>query len=164
MQLVAPAVNVVPQTAHSAIDVARWHTYGAEEAGLGEFVHFFTLAADVEGRTRVLLKTAEDRGAVLHFNTRQLPCFTQWKCQQPAQDGYVTGLEPGTNYPNVRSFEEQQGRVPTLSAGESRNFDLSLDVLSTAAAIAECEQAIRTLAGEKPPRVFERPQPGWSPV
>ncbi|HEY4310222.1 MAG TPA: aldose 1-epimerase family protein [Pirellulales bacterium] len=162
--LVAPAINVVPQTSHAATDVSCWHTYGVEEAGLGEFVHFFTLAADKDGRTQVLLKAAEDRGAVLSFNVNQLPCFTQWKCQQPAQDGYVTGLEPGTNYPNVRSFEEQQGRVPTLAPGALRNFDLSVEVFDTAAGIDATEQAIRKLAGDQAPRIFERPQPGWSPA
>ncbi|HVU86355.1 MAG TPA: aldose 1-epimerase family protein [Pirellulales bacterium] len=162
--LVAPAVNVVPQTSHSATDVARWNTYGPGEAGLGEFVHFFTLAADAEGRTNVLLKAADDRAAALHFNTRQLPCFTQWKLQQPGSDGYVTGLEPGTNYPNVRSFEEQQGRVPTLQPGASQSFDLAFDVLTTQEAVAAHAAAIEKLAGGKPPRVFERPQPGWSPA
>lgn len=162
--LVAPAVNVVPQTPHAGTDVARWHTYGPEEAGLGEFVHFFTMAADAEGRTQVLLKTAENCAAALHFNTQQLPCFTQWKCQQPAEDGYVTGLEPGTNFPNARSFEEQQGRVPKLEPGALRSFDLAFDILSTAEAIAAHEAAIEKLSAGKPPRVFERPQPGWSPA
>ena len=63
-----------------------------------------------------------------------------------------------------RSFEEQQGRVPKLEAGALRSFDLSLDILQTVDAVTACEQAIRKLAGEKPPRVFDRPQPGWSPA
>ena len=92
-----------------------------------------------------------------------MPCFTLWKCQQPAADGYVTGLEPGTNYPNERSFEERQGRTAALEPGASRVFELSVEVLSTAERVAAIEQEISAIAGEAPARVFERPQPGWSP-
>jgi len=161
--LVAPVAQLVPRDPHSATDVAGWNVYGPEQPGLAEFVHYFKLAAQPDGRTGVLLKIAEDRGAALRFNVNQLPCFTLWKCQQPAADGYVTGLEPGTNYPNERSFEERQGRTAALEPGASRVFELSVEVLSTAERVAAVEQEISAIAGEAPTRVFERPQPGWSP-
>jgi len=161
--LVAPAEVVVPQTPHSATDVARWHQYGAAQAGLGEFVHFFKLAAAPDGETGVLLRTAENRGVRLGFNQQQLPYFTQWKCQQPEADGYVTGLEPGTNYPNVRSFEELQGRVVPLAPGASQRFDLSVELLDSEVSVAACEKSLQALTGDKAAQVFDRPQPGWSP-
>ena len=161
--LAVPAVNVVPQTPHAGTDVARWHTYGPEEAGLGEFVHFFTLAADAEGHTQVLLKTASDRAAALHFNSRQLPCFTQWKCQQPAQTATSRGWSRGRIFRMcVRSKSSKD--ACRRSPGASRSFDLAFDVLSTAEAVAAHEAAIEKLSAGKPPRVFERPQPGWSPA
>ena len=39
----------------------------------------------------------------------ELPCFTLWKNTAAEADGYVTGLEPGTNFPNLRSFERFVG-------------------------------------------------------
>ena len=45
----------------------------------------------------------------IKFNKRQLPCFTLWKNRQAAVDGYVTGLEPATNYPNPKPFEKEKG-------------------------------------------------------
>lgn len=162
--LVAPATQVVPCTPHSATDAARYDVYGPAQPGLGEFVHFFQLASAADGKTGVLLKTGEDRGAVLRFNAHQLPCFTQWKCLQPAADGYVTGLEPGTNFPNVRSFEERQGRTVALAPGASRTFDLSVEVLATAERVSAVEREVRAIADDAKPRIFDRPQPGWSPV
>ena len=107
-RLVAPAVHVVPNNPHSATDVARWSEYDEPQSGLAEFVHFYKLAEKPDGHTSVLLRVADDRGVALRYDAKALPCFTQWKCLQPAEDGYVTGLEPGTNYPNGRSFEERR--------------------------------------------------------
>lgn len=162
-RLVAAAVNVVPNNPHSATDVARWSEYGEPQSGLAEFVHFYKLAENTDGQTAVLLRVADDRGVALRYDAQALPCFTQWKCLQPAADGYVTGLEPGTNFPNGRSFEERQERTVKLAGGESRRFALSAEVLSGPERVAAVEQEIATLAGTTPPRVFDRPQPGWSP-
>jgi galactose mutarotase-like enzyme len=161
--LVAPVVQLVPRDPHSATDVPHWNVYGPAQPGLAEFVHYFKLASKPDGRTAVLLRIDAHRGAALRFNVNQLPCFTLWKCQQPAADGYVTGLEPGTNYPNARSYEERQERTAKLAAGAARVFDLSVEVLTTADRVAAVEQEIRGIAGDAPPRIFDRPQPGWSP-
>ena len=40
-----------------------------------------------------------------------MPWFTQWKNTTSVADGYVTGIEPGTNFPNPRTYEGEQGRV-----------------------------------------------------
>ena len=56
------------------------------------------------------------------LSTEQLPFFTLWKNTAAENDGYVTGLEPGTNFPYNRRIERKAGRVPKLAAGESRHF------------------------------------------
>ena len=78
-----------------------------------------------------------------------------------AADGYVTGLEPGTNYPNPRSFEGQQKRFVKLTPGESVSFEVDLDILPDAAAVIAAEKAIAALQGDAKPQVFTAPQPGW---
>jgi len=40
------------------------------------------------------------------------------------EDGYVTGLEPGTGFPRNRSIERKFGRVPKLAPHESRSFTI----------------------------------------
>ena len=47
------------------------------------------------------------------------------------RDGYVTGLEPGTNYPNPRPFEKARGRVVTLPPGGRYVVETILEVLAT---------------------------------
>jgi hypothetical protein len=74
----------------------------------------------------------------------------------------VTGFEPGVNYPNVRSYEAQQGRIAKLKPGETRTFDLQFDIPGDAASVHTAEQSIAEIAAGAKPRIHERPQPGWS--
>jgi hypothetical protein len=108
-----------------------------------------------------LIGAGGQRGASLHFNTRQLPCFTLWKNTPPVEDGYVTGLEPGTNFPNPRSFEGERGRVVKLAAGESARFDLVMNYLSDATSVAAEEAAIAALQGSQEPVVHADPIAEW---
>ena len=66
----------------------------------------------------------------LRFPLAELPCFTLWKNTAAEADGYVTGLEPGTNFPNLRSFERTQGRLQTLAPGATRrmSFEVAIHV------------------------------------
>ncbi len=57
-------------------------------------------------------------------------------------DGYVTGLEPGTGFPNPRSFEEEKGRIVNLAAGESREFLLAIEGVKSAERINTLKQEI----------------------
>jgi hypothetical protein len=79
----------------------------------------------------VLLKNgAGDRGSTMAFSLAELPFFTQWKNTTAVEDGYVTGLEPATGFPNKRVVERKFGRVPKLKPGESRRFRIDFGVLS----------------------------------
>ena len=98
----------------------------------------------------------------LRFNKRQLPCFTLWKNPQAAADGYVTGLEPASNFPNTRSFEKEKGRVAVLAPGESRVFEITLEGHPDAAGVAAAEQAVANLEQGVTPQVLPQPDPEWS--
>lgn len=161
-RFVAPLQTVIPRTAHAAAGLATWDRYAPPVAGFQEQVYFLQLAADPTGRTQTLLKNAQGtRGVSIHVDTRQLPCYTLWKNTTAAPDGYVTGLEPGTNYPNPRTHEGQQGRTVKLAAGGKAVFELQLEVHPTAAAVAQAEAAIAALQAGVALRIFDQPQPGW---
>jgi len=52
-----------------------------------EEVFYMELYADAASRTRALLAAPDDAcGASVVYDVRQLPCFTQWKNPQMAQD------------------------------------------------------------------------------
>ncbi len=163
-QFVAPAKTVVPRDARAAEDVSTYGRYAGQQPGFREQVYFFELAGDGDGRTRTLLKNADSTlGASLHFNTSQLPCFTLWKNTTTTADGYVTGLEPGTNFPNPRSYEAAQDRVIKVPPRGQFAFDLGLTVYATSADVAAAEQQIAALSGDVEPHVYDGPQEGWSP-
>jgi hypothetical protein len=162
-KLVVAAKAVVPRDARAAEGIATWHTYPNEHAGFTEQVYFFELASDASGMTRAMLTNAHGTQAVsLRFSTKQLPYFTLWKNTPLATDGYVTGLEPGTNFPNPRSFEGHQGRVVKLPPGETAKFELELELHADANSVSAAEQEIARLQGGANPKVFETPQAGWT--
>lgn len=163
-RLVVPAAKIVPRDPRAAEGIASWDSYPAPQAGSTEQVYFCELSADGDGMTRVLLKNAHaTHGVSLRYSTRQLPCFTLWKNTQMPADGYVTGLEPGTNFPNPRSFEGEQGRVVKLAPGETAKFEVQLDVHADAGSLAAAEEQIAELDASAKPQVFETPQAGWTP-
>ena len=128
-------------------------TYAGPVAGYVEEAFFFELISDRKEQTQVLLRNADsDRGVSLSFSTKQLPCFTLWKNTQAEADGYVTGLEPGTNLPNLKTFEREQGRVISLQPGESYETSFELRVHDTAEGIAQTEKQIRALQTSHPRR------------
>jgi len=162
-KLVVPAAKVAPRDQSAVGNVPDWDTYAPPTPGIPEAVFFFELLGDPDGNTRALLRNAAgNQGVSVRFNKNQLPCFTQWKNRQMETDGYVTGLEPGINFPNVKSFEKQQGRVITMEPGASRTFELSLEVHPNAASVAEAEAVVAAIAGNTKPEVLGLPDPGWS--
>ena len=164
-RVVLPAARVAPRDAVAVGNVRDWDLYGPETPGAPEAVFFAELRADAAGQTRALLRgAAGTQGVSLKFNRRQLPCFTLWKNRMPAADGYVTGLEPGINFPNVKSFEKQQGRVAVLAPGESRLFELELEAHPDAAAVAAAERAVAELQAGAPPEILAAPDPVWSKI
>ena len=161
-KVVAPIKTIVPRNAHAASGIGNWSSYEAPQPGFEEQVYFFELLAGQDGATQALLKNAHGtEGALLKFNKKQLPCFTVWKNTTSLQDGYVTGIEPGTNFPNPRSYEGEQGRVVKLGARGSFSFDFELAYLSHANEVAANEAAIGRLQGDTKPQVFDEPQDGW---
>lgn len=128
--LLAKTKKVTPYDAVAAAGLDSWNVMGKETPGAAEECFFCDLAASSDGTTAVMLRSADRQKAVLYrFNKTQLPCFTLWKNPQCKADGYVVGLEPGTNYPNTKSMEEENGRVIHLKPGESRTFELTLEYL-----------------------------------
>ena len=56
---------------------------------------------------------SQDQGTSIAWSTAELPYLTIWKNTAAAEDGYVTGLEPGTDYPFNRKVERSTGRLPS---------------------------------------------------
>lgn len=161
-QVVVPAKTVVPRNERAASGIKTWDSYAAPEPNWEEMVYFLDLHGDDAGRTRTLLKNAHGtRGASLVYNTKELPHFSLWKNTTAEADGYVTGLEPGTNYPNPRSYEGKQGRVVKLGPAEKYSMSVGLEFHATAAEVDAAEEDVNKLRDGCEPKVFDKPQEGW---
>ena len=157
-----PFKTVVPRNSHAASGVKTWNNYQAAEPGYEEQVYLTDLHSDRQGRTRTLLKNAHGtQGVSLVYNTQQLPCFSLWKNTTSEADGCVTGLEPGTNYPNPRSHEGKQGRVVKLAGGGKTSFDLALEIHASAEEVQKAEKDVREITAGRKPTIHNEPQPGW---
>ena len=155
----------MPRDARAAAGLATWNVYADPLAGYAEEVYFLELLADANGWAPTLLRNAAGtRGVSVHVNTRQLPCYTLWKNTTSAADGYVTGLEPATNFPNPRTFEGRQGRVVKLAPGGRASFQLGLEIHHGADEVKQAEQAIAALQAAASPRLCTQPQTPWCVV
>jgi len=160
-ELVAAIEELAPRDAAAVADVPTWNRYVSPQGGRGEQVHFARLKPGADGMATALLVGPDARNAAsLSWRADTLPCFALWKNQGGLADGYVTGLEPGTNYPNPRSFEETQGRVVPLDPGASVRFDLAIEHFAAAAIDAERRRATGAVAPV--PAIHPQPKAGWS--
>ena len=104
--------------------------------GTGEDVVFVDLVADSNGRCTVGLNNDNVGIAVaLKFHKNQLPWFINW--QHFGKGEYVTGLEPATNPPIGQAKARADNELIFLEPGETRIFDLELEVLNNKEAINE---------------------------
>jgi hypothetical protein len=162
-KVVVPVIKVAPHNDVAVGNLPDWDTYGPETPGAPEACFFYDLAADAEGFTEVLLHNAAgSQGVSVQFNKKQLPCFTQWKNRQAALDGYVTGLEPATNFPNVKTFERSKGRVIVLAPGASRTFQVTVEGHPDAGSVGRAKAAVEKLQQGVTRQVLPKPNPEWS--
>jgi hypothetical protein len=161
-RVVAPVKTLVPRTPHAASGIKQWDSYAAPQPGFEEMVYFFELNADGDGTTRTMIKNAHStRGVSLVFNKQQLPWFTLWKDTAGQPDGYVTGLEPGTNFPNPRTFETAKERVIKLAPGQKQEFDVTVEVHGSPAEVSSAEAAVAKIQAGRQPKIFDQPQVDW---
>jgi Domain of unknown function (DUF4432) len=143
----APAKTVVPRNARAVEGLDGFELYQAPEPGFAEQVYLFELiGAKENGRTLAMLRDRSgEKAVVLRFDRSQLPAFTLWKNTGGLKSGYVSGLEPGTNYPNPKPFERERGRVVTLPPGEVYVAETTLEILTRRSEVAAVAAEIAAL-------------------
>ncbi|MFP4204264.1 MAG: aldose 1-epimerase family protein [Opitutales bacterium] len=158
-RMVAPFKEVAPRDPRSTEDIETFDQYGPPEAGFVEQAYLFELVGKRGSRETLsmLRNAAGNQAAVLRYSLKDFPCFTLWKNTAGKSDGYVTGLEPSTNFPNSRPFEREKGRVITLNGGESRSTKLTIESLGTKKAVQSAETEIKKLQNTVKPKVHPQP-------
>jgi Domain of unknown function (DUF4432) len=164
-RVVVPIREVSPISARAAEGIDTLETYAGPVPGFAEQVYCYEPLGDAAGRTLAMLYNhTADRACVLRFNRQELPCFTVWKNTAAFEDGYVTGLEPATNFPNFKTFERQQGRVVQLPAGGHWETTWSIEIHDTAAAVSGILAEIVSVQSQAKAIIHRTPNPKFSAV
>lgn len=105
-------------------------------SGNGEDAVFIDITPDSSGQcTCGLYNPQIGLALALRFQKKQLPWLTNW--QHWGKGEYVTGLEPGTNPPIGQASAREQNTLIELEPGESRIYDLEIEVFDNEVKISE---------------------------
>jgi hypothetical protein len=154
----APVQRVAPMNAHAAKSVSSYGRYEGPTPGWIEQVYCAWPLADAKDRTLVMIRNREqDKGASLAYSIKELPYLTLWKNTAAEKDGYVTGIEPGTNFPFPRRAERKAGRVPKLAGGASHAVRIDVRVHVGKDAVKQAADRIAAIQGDRKALIDEMP-------
>jgi Domain of unknown function (DUF4432) len=157
-RLVAAVKEARPFNAHAARGLSEYGEYAAPTKGFIEQVYGLALFADQQQHTTVMLRNAAgDKAVTMTWNVAQLPYLTLWKNTNAVEEGYVTGLEPGSGFPANRSIERKAGRVPKLGPGETRSFALDVGIQKGLADVDRAAKAITKLQAGRQTQINSQP-------
>ena len=155
----APVSRVIPFNDHAAKSVKDDAAYAGPKTGFVEQVYCLHPLADAAGHTLIALANkARDRAVSMAFAVKELPCVTLWKNTASEGEGYVTGLEPGTNFPNNRRIERKLGRVPKLAPGASYSATIDYAIHIGTAQVKRVADRISAIKGKQKPVIARQPE------
>jgi hypothetical protein len=159
-RFIAPARQVTPINDHAASDLDNYNVYRGPTPGFAEQVYCLQLWGDTNNQTKVMLQNAAgDKAVSMAFSTEQMPYFTLWKNPVALEDGYVTGLEPGTGFPRNRSIERKFGRVPELAPHQYRSFAIDFAVHIGSEQVTAIAKEIRRIQADRKTQINAEPLP-----
>ena len=161
-KVVAAFREMAPHTGHAAKALDTWDTYRGPTAGFPEEVYNFRPVAGLDGQSAALLHNAmRNIGLVVRWRPEELPCFMVWKNTVARADGYVTGLEPSTNYPYFKGHERRQGRVVTLPPNGKWSATVTLEMYDERPAVDKAIAEIAAIQASVKPTIHQTPI--WGP-
>lgn len=115
-----PSEKVAPRNEDAAQGMADRLKMERPQAGFAEQCFFYTL----EGTPTVsIYNPAIGKGLEMTYDTKELPCFTEWKMMGEYE--YVLGLEPGNCTPEGRAAVREAGNLQFLAPGQEQTFHLN---------------------------------------
>lgn len=161
-KVLTPFHELAPHTEHSAKALDSWETYRGPTAGFPEEVFDFRPAANPDGQSVALLhNSTRNIGLAVRWRPEQLPCFIVWKNTVARADGFVTGLEPSTNFTYFKSHERGQGRVVTLPPNGKWSGTITLEMHDERPAVDKVIAEIAAIQTSVKPIVHRTPV--WGP-
>ncbi len=150
-RFVAPVKRVAPFNERAKQGLSTWQTYLGPTPGFDEEVFACELFDNADRTSVALHNAAGELGVALHYDTRELPSFTLWKNTDTERQGYVTGMEPGSNYPYAYTIEKAHGRLNSLGAGQSRSFTIGFQFMTSKPEVNSVLEKIERIANGRLP-------------
>jgi hypothetical protein len=127
-----PSQKVVPREAETP--VAGYDRWQAPQAGYQERVYYHQEMVAANGRVQASIHNphfplggdSKPVTVTLVWNPQQLPRLVQW--HMPGAGVHVLGVEPANCYVEGRAAERERGTLEMLEPGESRTYQLVLNV------------------------------------
>ena len=155
---VSATKNVAPFNDYAKDGLKSWEVYKGPTLNFNEMVFNVYPYSRQDGSTEVaLVNRANDKGVSIRFNTNQLPVLSLWKNTDTVNQGYVTGIEPGTNFSYPVTIERAQGRIKTLAPGKHVHFDLTYTVLDSATQVKQAEERIQSIKAGRTTTLIDQP-------
>lgn len=150
--------RVAPMALNDKEPASAYSRYLGPTRDYDEVVYVCEALADAAGTTAVaLINATGSLGVMMSYPVAELPCFSLWKNTDTLRQGYVTGLEPGSNYPYRRPLEDKAGRLKTVPAGGSVAFHIDIDFLGDARAVAAAEARVAAIMAGRTTVVEDQP-------
>lgn len=150
-KVTAAASEISPFNDYAQAGLKSWQTYLGPTKGFDEMVFNLKPIGDENGHSlAVLHNKAANKGVAVGYNVQQLPVLTLWKNTDTEQQGYVTGIEPGTSYAYNTKYQRPLGLVPAIKAGESKDFNVTYTVLRDHKEVQQALQAVQKIQKNVP--------------
>lgn len=140
-QFVCNSKEIVPIGDRSLEKKEMYSQMQSPAKGEREHLFFHDFKTDDNGMTYCgIINHDMEFGVYIKYKKTQLPKFSQWKMM--AESEYVLGMEPGNCNPIGRTKTRGNGLLEYLKAGERKEIELEIGILSTQ---KEIERFIKTV-------------------
>lgn len=128
-KLITNSTKVWPRDDVAAKEGDQYYLYKGPTPGYPDTVFYHRLAEDKDGYCRAALINPRIKlGVYVKYLAANLPNFVQWK--YTAEGCYAAGLEPANSWVEGRSVARKRGELKYLAAGESKEYQLEVGLLT----------------------------------
>lgn len=154
----AAVKEISPFNDYAIKGLKDWQTYLGPTKDFDEMVFNIIPYTKKNGDTLAALTNKDEtKGVSIEFNTKQLPCLSLWKNTDTEKQGYVTGIEPGTNFAYPMTIEQEQNRIKNLAPHEIVHFELKYNALLNKKDIEAVKKEIKNIQGDQETKVNKKP-------
>ncbi|BDV31443.1 aldose 1-epimerase family protein [Microbacterium terricola] len=145
--LVAPITEHIWASESTMQQGVTYDTLPAPVDGFVEQVWEHGLVAGTDGRHRVALHASDGaRGIEVSWDAAAQPYFFEWQNLRAGQ--YAVGLEPSSTPVTGESAARENGSLTWLAHGESRSYDMTIQLLDGEQDVSASGARIRGIGGQ----------------